>query len=70
MTVKFCKDCVHSMPEKGYEWNLRCQHPQINAKDPWALAYATFTGSNCRDERAKTSWFAQCGQKGKLWEPK
>lgn len=66
-----CCDCVHSKPEASHDWVLRCQHPKVNAKDPWALASATTGhGSDCREERAKTSRFinAQCGQEGKLWE--
>ena len=67
MQVKFCKDCKHSRPDQYH--SLRCVHPKVNAKDPWALAYENFTGSECRSERDKT-WFAQCGQKGKLWQSK
>lgn len=70
MQVKFCKDCTYSFPDKNSPWNLRCQHPQINSKDPWALAQTEFTGSECRLERDKTGWFAACGQRGRLWEPK
>jgi len=49
---------------------MHCQHPQVNAKDVFALASAQFIGSDTIDERRKTSWFAACGQRGKLWTPK
>lgn len=42
---------------------------EVNKHDPWALAGSKGHGSNARDEREK-KWFAPCGMKGKLWEPK
>jgi len=65
----FCRDCRYSAPEPKSEWNLRCHHPQVNCKDEWALASSTNDGSNARDERT-IKWFAACGQKGKLYEPR
>lgn len=66
-----CRDCKHSKPEVRSEWNLRCQHPVVNARDPWALSNAADNrGTDCRGERERTSWFAKCGMRGKLWEPK
>ena len=64
------KDCKHSKPSKDAEWNLLCQHPVVNAGDPWALARASISsaGSGCRDERQR-KWLAPCGMRGKLWEP-
>jgi hypothetical protein len=68
-----CMDCKHSKPEKNYSWNNRCLHPKVVASDSWALANNNEGmpyGSNCREERQKISFFAPCGAKGKLWEPK
>lgn len=67
-----CKDCKWSyMPEDRY--NLRCGHPKVNARNAWALGSVTAegdaAGKSCTDERGE-KWFAQCGMKGKLWEPK
>ncbi len=66
MEVRLCKDCRHSMPEPNSEWNIRCMNPEVNAKDPWALASSKPHGSCARDERKK-NWFSPCGIKGKLW---
>ena len=70
--VRFCRDCKHHMPEPRSEWNLRCMHPTVTARDPWALAGAQPHGSCARDEREKT-WtlrgLAPCGMRGALWEP-
>jgi hypothetical protein len=72
-TVRLCRDCAHSMPEPGFEWNLRCMHPAVNSRDAWALAGAKPHGSNARDERERT-WtlrgLAPCGMRGALWERK
>jgi len=66
----FCRDCKHSESEERSEWNLRCQHPIVNAKDRYALSSTKVgRGSHCGDER-EIGWFKPCGQKGKLWEPK
>lgn len=70
MKVKRCRDCKHSMPEPNNEWALLCMNPEVNAKDPWALAGAKAYGSRARLEREKTWWRAACGMKGKLWEVK
>ncbi len=69
MAVNFCRDCRHSLPEPGTEWNLRCVHAEVNKRDPWTLAASTAHGSCARDERKK-EWIGPCGMKGKLWEPK
>ena len=66
-----CRDCKHSKPEEHSEseWNLRCIHPIVIAKDPWALAGSgALRGSDCRLERDCRGLFAPCGIKGKLWE--
>jgi len=65
---KFCKDCKYVFTKETWS-SLRCKHPQVNSADPWALAYLDFSGTECRSEREKT-WFAKCGIKGKLYEPK
>ena len=69
-TIKLCKDCKWSVPEAVGAWHLRCHHPVINAKDVSALSNAIFLGSPTQREREKTWWFAPCGMKGKLHEPK
>lgn len=66
---RLCKDCAHSTPDTSSPWTLRCKNPQVNALDPWALSYADFVGTSCREEREKR-WWAQCGLKGKLYEPR
>ena len=70
MLPKFCKDCKHSEPDPQSQWTLNCKNPQVNGNDPWALAYATFRGTSCSSERSAKSWFAKCGIKGKLYDPK
>jgi hypothetical protein len=37
MNVKLCRECRHSMPEPGSEWNLRCMNAEVNKRDAWAL---------------------------------
>jgi hypothetical protein len=69
MKVKLCVGCKYSIPEPGSVWNLRCTHPEVNSKDPWALADAKPHGSSARQERSKR-FLASCGMSGKLWEPK
>lgn len=66
-----CTDCKHSKQQQGSEWNLLCQHPVVNANDPWALSRSGISqaGSSCREQREKKWWFAPCGMRGKLWEP-
>ena len=65
-----CKDCKYSKPEARSEWSLRCLHPAVNARDPWALSGAIVSdqGSSAREERER-KWFAACGMRGKLWTP-
>jgi hypothetical protein len=67
--VKYCTDCKWSKPEINSEWNLRCAHPEVNARDPWALSAKVIGGTSCREER-EVRWFATCGMKGKLWMAK
>lgn len=64
-----CRDCKHSEPDNNSAWNLHCQHPVVNAADPWALSSSDKgRGSDCRRQREQTSFLAKCGMKGKLWE--
>ncbi len=69
--VRLCRDCQHSIPEPKSEWVLRCMHPEVNKKDPWALSGAKPHGSSAREERSRT-WTmcgpAPCGMRGRLWE--
>lgn len=63
-----CRDCKYSKPEERSEWNLRCHHPKVNGKDPWALGSLNAGGTNCTTERGRR-WPAKCGMRGALWEP-
>ena len=63
-----CKDCKWSSPEPGFEWNLRCHQPTVNADDPWALASGGGVGTRCQSERGRATLLARCGKGGKLWE--
>ena len=66
-TVKFCKDCKWSIPDKD-GWNMGCRNPAVVAEDYWTLASPKEVSyTDARSERKKT-WFAKCGLKGKLWE--
>ena len=68
-----CKDCKWSTTEENRDWYLKCVNPIINAEDSWALSRVSGNnpyGSDTQRERSKTSWFAKCGMKGKLWEAK
>jgi len=68
-----CMGCKHSRPEDERGWSNHCFHPKVVAKDSWALANTCArgpTGVSCQEERRKRNWFAPCGQRGKLWEPK
>jgi hypothetical protein len=65
----FCKDCKWAIPDGNASWNLRCINPKVNSQDSWALASRGQTrGTDCHTERARSSWFAACGIKGKQWE--
>jgi len=64
-----CKDCRHAVPEVGNEWNLRCHHPTVNARDSWTLACGKGNGSACHAEREK-GFFSACGMSGRLWVAK
>lgn len=69
--LRFCKDCKFSNPEEHSIWNLKCVNPAVLSEDAWALAHATFNGSECRTERGKRWYiFPKCGMSGKQFEPK
>lgn len=65
---KMCQDCRHS--EKSKWVTNFCQHPKVTANDGWILSGNTQNGYSCFLERSNRSWFAKCGVKGKLFEPK
>ena len=68
-----CLDCKWSIPESKNSWNNLCRHPEVVSRDSWALANnreGMPRYSYCERERARRSWFAPCGMKGKLWEAK
>lgn len=67
--VKLCRECKHSTPDPDASWALRCMHPNVNAKDSYALGGSKPYGSNARNEREK-GIFAPCGMRGALWEEK
>jgi hypothetical protein len=66
---KFCKDCKHSATTPNCEWSLMCTHPRVVGKSAWALARATYNGTECTDER-RLRWPSPCGMRGALWETK
>lgn len=67
--LKYCTNCIWSIPEKGFSWNLNCTHPIVNAEDSWALSSKFIGGTSCRSERERTFWSVPaCGKAGKLWE--
>lgn len=71
---KLCKDCKYSRVKQNesHGRNL-CLHPLIAGIDPAGLADSNEEyeyGASCREEREKIAWFAKCGRKGKLFEPK
>lgn len=64
-----CANCKWSAPIR--DWDLKCTHPIVNAGDPYYLSYGTQKlGSDCTDQRRQTGWFAKCGIKGRLYEPR
>ena len=69
--VRLCRDCKHHIQETASSWKVRCMHPIVNARDPWALTSAQPDGSSAREERSK-NWTlrgrAPCGMRGALWE--
>jgi hypothetical protein len=66
----YCKDCAHSKPDTDDIWDLRCHHPEVNAKDAWALAHGKGNGASCHTERQMVGFWSVCGQRGAKWEAK
>jgi len=67
-TVKRCIDCRWSV-KRNDRWDMACQHPLVNAADPYFLSYDhAKLGSDCTDQRRQTGLFAKCGMRGKLFE--
>jgi len=68
-----CLDCKYSEADPNSNWSHKCFHPKVVANNAWALS-SNFEGKpygvSCQGERKKRSWFAPCGMRGKLWEPK
>ena len=69
MEVLLCKNCKHSKSRAASLWDLYCANPIVNSNDPCFLASGDSLGTGCRQER-ESKWFAKCGIKGKLFEPK
>ena len=68
-----CNECRHATEDKQSPWLHKCSHPRVVAADSYALSQnyeGRSAGSSCYDQRRKTSWFAPCGIRGKLWEPR
>jgi hypothetical protein len=73
MTPRYCVTCRHHviLGKSAVSYgDLRCCHPVLIAKSPLALTRRAehVASVDCYAERADTSWFADCGVKGKLWE--
>ena len=66
--IKLCRECKWPANRES-ALGLRCVHPMVNSRDPWALAASEGSpvGTCARFERSR-GWFAPCGMKGKLWE--
>lgn len=68
-----CKDCKWSRKySEGF--GLRCYHPEVVAKNAWALSQSDAEGNaygkDCREEREVRWPWGFCGMRGALWEPK
>lgn len=67
--VKLCHECrMHDTAPHG---EIRCMHPLVNKRDPWALSRPDGAphGSDCRSERSRRWPFGACGMRGALWTP-
>ncbi len=67
--VKFCRECVHSLPDHSSTWSLRCHNPEVVAQNEWSLADTKNNGTEAHAER-KLVWhdFPACGKSGKLFK--
>lgn len=74
--LKLCQNCKWSEPEKNFEWNNRCFHPQVIRTDRWALSKNAKDndrrgcGVDTGPEREKRWPRGACGMRGALYEPK
>ena len=69
---RLCLNCKHSKEEKGSPWRHRCFNWKVIKHDAWALSQnneGNPYGTDCYEERKKR-WFAKCGMKGKLYDPR
>ena len=70
---KLCLECKYYEKDKDHPWRGKCFNYKVISSDPWALANnyeGKPYGVSCLEERRNKSFFAKCGIKGKLWEPK
>ena len=72
IAIKLCRDCKHAHPTKYSSEPVMCNHPIVVLRDAGALVspIAEYDGVLAVYQRSNTSWFAACGQRGKLWGPK
>lgn len=68
-SVKFCRDCKHSMESPRLKNELLCTHQDVVADMPYVLASMPMSGVWASEER-KLKFFGKCGVRGKLWESK
>lgn len=72
--LRLCQNCKWSQPERTFERNNRCFHPNVNALDYYALSMNSTSndnrgrGTDCAREREKRWPFAACGMRGALYE--
>jgi len=66
--IKLCRECKWSANRES-ALGLRCVHPKVNSRDPWALAAleGSSVGTCARFERSR-GWFSACGMRGAVWE--
>lgn len=70
---KLCLDCRYSKRDERSPWTHKCFNVKVVSRDSWALSSnceGEPSGSSCQQERGRTSYFAPCGMRGKLWEKK
>lgn len=66
MLDKPCATCKYSQKLSERSTTLLCMHPEVNRRKN----HTQPTGTPTHQERAKTSGFAACGQRGELWTAK
>lgn len=60
-----CRECRHSVSDRGRYFAHLCLHPKVMADDEWAEWWPR--GVDCRYERGR-KFGAPCGKIGTLWE--